>query len=135
MFGTKVTQSDLREVVCYKCRKTGHIKKFCPLNKNKNNGGGKGAGKDSKKSNSKSEKKKKWQNTNPDNKLTMEKNGKTFYWCKICNYGHGKLVDHKEEVCPYWRKQNLDESSPDSDNAGLMVMDLVESGFLAIELL
>ena len=38
MSGTKVTQSDLRKVACYKCRKTGHIKKFCPLNKNKNNG-------------------------------------------------------------------------------------------------
>ena len=60
MSGTKLTQSDLREVVCYKCKKTGNIKKFCPLNKNKNNGGGKGADKDSKKSDGKLEKKKKW---------------------------------------------------------------------------
>ena len=71
----------------------------------------------------------------PDNKLTMEKNGKTYYWCKICNYGREHQVDHKEEFCPYQRKQHSDESSPDSDNAGLMVVDLVESGFLAIELL
>ena len=128
MSGTKLTQSDLREVVCYKCKKTGHIKKLCPLNNNKNNGGGKGAGEDSKRSNGKLEKKKKWHNTNPDNKLTMEKNGKTYYWCKICNYGRGSWVNHKEEVCLYRRKQNSDESSPDSDNAGLVVMDLAESG-------
>ena len=33
-------------------------------------------------------------------------------------------------------KKNASEYSPDSEeNAGLMVMDLVESGFLAIELL
>ena len=28
MSGTKLTQSDLREVLCYKCKKTGHIKNF-----------------------------------------------------------------------------------------------------------
>ena len=109
------------------------IKRFCPLNKKKNDGG---AGKDKKKnSDGQSEKKKKWQNSNPENKMSMEKNGKMYYWCKICNYGRRKWVDHKEEACPYWRKQSLHETSTDSDDAGLMVMDLAESGFLAIELL
>ena len=56
----------MREIVCYKCKKTGHSKKFCPLNKN--NGGSKGAGKDSKKFDGKSEK-----------KTTMEKNGKKYF--------------------------------------------------------
>ena len=76
---------------------------LCPLNKNKNDGG---AGKDKKKkSDGQSEKKKKkWQNSNPKNKMSMEHNGKTDYWCKICNYGRVKWVDHKEEACPYQRK-------------------------------
>ena len=30
MSGTKLTQADLREVMCYKCGKTGHIAKFYP---------------------------------------------------------------------------------------------------------
>ena len=42
MSGTTLKQADLREGVCYKCRKTGHVKKFCPLNKG--GGGGKGGG-------------------------------------------------------------------------------------------
>ena len=67
---------------------------------------------------------------------TKEHNGKTYYWCMNCNYGHDKWVKHKEEVCLHRRKQSSQESSPDdSDDAGLMVMDLAESEFLAIELL
>ena len=133
MSGTRLKQADLREVVCYKCKKTGHIQRFCPLSKKKNDGG---TGKDQKKSDGQSEKKKKkWQNSNPENKMFMEKNGKLYYWCKICNYGHGKWVDQKEEVCPYRHKQSSHETSTDSDDAGLMVMDLAKSGFLAIELL
>ena len=73
MSGTTLKQADLREVVCYKCKKTGHIKRFCPLNKKKNNGG---AGKDKKKFDGQSEKKT-WQNSNPENKMSMEKNGTT----------------------------------------------------------
>ena len=74
--------------------------------------------KGTKPSDGKSKKKKKWHNSNPENKTTMEKNGRKYFWCKIFNYGRGRWVDHKEEVCPNWRKQDLDESSPNSDNAG-----------------
>ena len=63
-------------------------------------------------------------------------NGKTYFWCKVCNYTRGKWVEHKTEACPHRHKNTAIDSNPDSEeNAGLMVMDLVESGFLAIELL
>ena len=75
-------------------------------------------------------------NSNPEGLEGKVVNGKTYLWCTICDYTHDKWVDHKTEACPHRLKQNSDESSPDSaENAGLMVMDLVESGFLAIELL
>ena len=61
-------------------QKTGHIKKFCPLNKNSSGGGGDSKGKSEKP-------KKKWHNLNAENKTVMEKNGKKYYWCKNCNYG------------------------------------------------
>ena len=35
MSGTTLKQADLREVMCYRCKKTGHIKKSGPLNKTK----------------------------------------------------------------------------------------------------
>ena len=120
-------------------QKTGHIKKFCPLNKNSSGSrGNHGDGGDSKgKSEGKSEKpKKKWHNLNAENKTTMEKNGKKHYWCKTCSYGRGRWVDHEGENCPYKKNISADESgTKDSDNAGLMVINLVDSGFLAIELL
>ena len=65
----------------------------------------------------------------------MEHNGKMYHWCKICNFGRGKWVDHKEEACPYRRKQTSHETGTDSDDAGLMVMDLAECGFLAVNIL
>ena len=86
MSGTMLYQTDLRENVLYKCKKSGHIKKFCPLNKNSSCGSGNRSG--SGDSKGKSEKpKKKWYNLNAENKSTVEKKGKKYYWCKICDYG------------------------------------------------
>ena len=63
MSGTTLKQADLRKLICYKCKRTKHFKKYCPLNKRgggSKGGGGKsaGAGKGSKPSNGKPEKKK-----------------------------------------------------------------------------
>ena len=92
-----------------------------------------GAGKGSKPSDDKSEKKKKWYNSNPESLTTREHNGKTYYWCMNCSFSPVEWVSHKEEACPYRRKQSSQDSSPnDSDDAGLMVMDLAECRFLAI---
>ena len=74
----------------------------------------------------------KWQNSNPENLTSKEHNEKTYYWCKICNVGRGKWVDHKKETCPYRRKQTSHETSTDSDDAGLVVMDLAKCGFLVV---
>ena len=54
--------------------------------------------------------KKKWHNSNPENKTTMEKNGKKYFWCKTYNYGRGRWVDREAENCPYNKKKLADES-------------------------
>ena len=41
-------------------------------------------------------------------------------------------MDHDATSCPHRRKDvSTEDDNNDSDEAGLMVMDLVESGFLA----
>ena len=132
MSGTKLTQADLREVKCYKCGKTGHIAKYCDGkakksgNKKKQSAGNAGTSE---------KKKKKWQNDNPDNETTKVKNGKTYKWCSVCRWSKGRWTDHDASTCPHRRKDaTTEENNNDSDEAGLMVMDLVESGFLAINI-
>ena len=132
MSGNKLTQADLREVTCFKCGKTGHIAKYCDGkakksgNKKKQSAGNAG---------SSEKKKKQWQNENTDNETTKVVNGKTYKWCTNCNYTRGKWVDHDVSSCPHRRKDaTTEENTNDSDEAGLMIMDLVESGFLAINI-
>ena len=132
MSGTKLTQADLREVTCYKCGKTGHIAKFCSEMKKKSAGNGK----NKKQSAGASEKKKKkWQNSNSENEATKVVNGKTYKWCTNCNWGKGRWMDHDATSCPHRRKDaSTEDNTNDSDEAGLMIIDLVESGFLVINI-
>ena len=43
-------------------------------------------------------------------------------------------MDHDATSCPHRRKDATTDENNDSDEAGLMIMDLVESGFLAINI-
>ena len=128
MAGSRLNQQHKDERTCYKCKKTGHIHANCPELKNK-----------SKKSEGKSDRKKsdekKWYNENPENKTHMTRNGKEYYWCGTCNWGRAKWTDrHEPKDCPY--KANTtratETAAEDADGSGLLMMDLVESGFCAI---
>ena len=135
MSGTKLMQEDLHEVTCYKCENTGHIAKFCSEKTKKTSAGN---GKNKKQSAGASEKKKKkWQNSNSENQATKVVKGKMYKWCTNCNWGKGRWMDHDASNCPHRRKDvSTEDNNNDSDDAGLMVMvmDLAESGFLAINI-
>ena len=82
-YTSQLRQKDLSQVTCYGCGKKGHIKKNCPNKKKKSTGSG------NKGSNNSGKPKKMWYNANEDNKSVMEREGKTYYWCKNCAFGRG----------------------------------------------
>lgn len=139
-YTSKLRQQD---ITCYNCNQKGHIRKHCPnrkksgKNKGKSNGGKAKGDSNSQQRDENGDLKKMWYNENKDNKTTMEHEGVTHYWCTICNYGRGRWVkNHKPENCPHKQdNSNPSESTSTNREGGFLVMDLVDSGFLAIELL
>ena len=132
-YTSQLRQKDLSHVTCYGCGEKGHIKKQCPHKKKKSGESGKG-------SNNSGQPKKKWYNENLDNKSVMEKEGKTYHWCKNCAFGRGKWTEHKTDDCPHKNKKTKTKKSDGDDSnggneSGFLVMDLIESGFLSVELL
>ena len=61
-------------------------------------------------------------------------NGKTYKWCTICNWKKERWMDHDVTSCPHRRKDATTDENNNEDEAGLMIMDLVKSGFLAINI-
>ena len=71
---------------------------------------------------------------NPENKTHMTRNGKEYSWCGTCSWGQGQWTDrHEPTDCPY--KVNatraMETAAEDADGSGLLMMDLVESGFFS----
>eukprot|EP00816_Leptocylindrus_hargravesii_P004130 CAMPEP_0196803328 /NCGR_PEP_ID=MMETSP1362-20130617/2681_1 /TAXON_ID=163516 /ORGANISM="Leptocylindrus danicus, Strain CCMP1856" /LENGTH=100 /DNA_ID=CAMNT_0042174815 /DNA_START=61 /DNA_END=359 /DNA_ORIENTATION=- len=90
----------MSQATCYGCGQKGHIKKNCPGKKKSGKSNG-GANTDS----NDGQLKKKWYNANPENKSTMERNGKTYHWCPICKYGRGTWTDYMGGNCPHKDKK------------------------------
>ena len=135
-YTSQLRQKDVSQIQCYNCGEYGHFKKNCPNKKKKGNGNSNGGSNGG--SNGNNGLKKKWQNNNPENKETMERDGKTYYWCKHCKWGRGTWTNHKSADHIFKNKKGAstdsNEKSEDT-NSGLLVMDLIEGGFLSIELL
>lgn len=128
-----------QEITCYQCGQKGHLRKNCPnkkkKGKNKKSNGGKNGNSNDQKRTDDGDLKKMWYNENKDNKKTMERDGVTHFWCPTCNWGRGRWVDHKPEACR-WRKENKSsESTSSNKEGGFLLMDLVDSGFMAVEFL
>ena len=130
-----------QEITCYQCNQKGHIKKSCPSKKKsgknkKSNGGKTNGNSNSQKKTDDGDLKKMWYNENKDNKTTMEHDGVSHFWCPTFNWGRGRWVDHKPEECR-WKRGNSKSSESTSTNkeGGFLLMDLVDSGFMAIEIL
>ena len=77
MAGSELNQKHKDERTCFNCQKTGHIRANCTDLKKKSKG----------KSNRKKLDEKRWYNTNLENKTTMTRNSKTYYWCGTCSWG------------------------------------------------
>ena len=59
--------------------------------------------------------------------------GKDYYWCGTCNWGRAKwTIRHEPKDCPYKPTRATETAAEDADGSGLLMMDLVESGFCAI---
>ena len=73
---------------------------------------------------------------NSDNKATMTRDGKTFHWCVTSSFGRKRWTDsrHKPKDRPY-KSANADRAkkmeAEDADRLGLLMMDLLDSGFCA----
>ena len=66
----------------------------------------------------------------------MTRDGKTFHWCRTCSYGRGRWTERHEPKDCLYKFANATRASEteavDTDGLGLLMMDLVESGFCAI---
>lgn len=137
-YTSKLRQQD---IICYQCNQKGHVKKDCPNKKqSKKNNGKSNGGKKEKKNQQKNDDgglEKRWYNKNEDNKTTMEHEGTLHYWCPSCSWGRGRWVDdHKPEDCRHKKSsKKASESTTTNKEGGFLVMDLVDSGFMAIEFL
>ena len=121
---------------CFNCGEYGHLKKNCPHKKKKSNDGSNGSNGGSNGNNGGL--KKKWQNDNPDNKETMVKDGKTYYWCKHCKWGRGTWTNHKSADHVFKGKKSTSNDSTEKNeetSSGFLVMDLIEGGFLTVDIL
>jgi len=69
----------------------------------------------------------------------LEKDGKTYYWCKHCKWGRGTWTTHKsaDHDHDYWKKKRNKDSKDKNEEtgSGFLVMDLIEGGFLAVDIL
>lgn len=132
-YSAQLRQTDMSQVTCYGCGQQGHIKKNCPGKKKSGKNGGSSTEKNE------GQLKKKWYNSNPDNKTTMERNGKTYHWCPICKYGRGTWTDHTGDDCPHKDKKKGPSKSSNANSGdgdvGLLVMELIEGAFVAVDIL
>ena len=138
-YTSQLRQKDFSHVTCYNCGQKGHIKKHCP-NKKKSSGNTKQSNnansnaKSGNSSNNDGKLEKRWYNSNPDNKETMERDGKTYFWCQRCKWGRGTWTDHKTDDHRDKKKDSTNNPSEDA-GSGFLVMDLIEGGFLTVEIL
>ena len=80
------------------------------------------------------------ENSNPDNKETLEKDGKTYHWCKHCKWGRGTWTDHKsaDHIHKHRKKKSTSNDSTEKNeetSSGFLVINLIEGGFLAVDIL
>lgn len=140
-YTSQLRQRDLSHLTCYGCGQKGHIKKHCPNkkkqsgNSNQSNNKNSNAKTNNNSSTNDGKLEKRWYNSNPDNKETMERDGKTYFWCQRCKWGRGTWTDHKTDDHKDKKKASSTETSADVGESGFLVMDLIESGFLSVELL
>lgn len=138
-YTSQLRQKDLSHIQCYGCGEHGHIKKQCPNKQKKSNNGNQKKSNDGSKKNN-GGKKKNWKNDNPNNKEVCEKDGTTYYWCGHCQWGRGrwttthKTADHKDKNGNKVSQETTTDNSAET-GSGFLVMDLIEGGFLAVDIL